>query len=162
MDLPLSSFAFLAPITAALILVRKKEGASAVRELLKRPFDHDRIRQKIWLVPNILIMPAVVAVSGAVMALLGLEAKGTSSSFLAIPVLFVVFFIAGIGEEVGWTGCSLDPLLARWSALTAATVLGSVWAMLHHIPWIQVHGVTWTVGYSCLRSRRGSSWSGST
>jgi len=29
-----------------------------------------------------------------------------------------------------------------------ATMLGLVWAMLHLVPWIQVHGVTWTVGYA--------------
>ena len=98
--------------------------------------------------PIIFFMPATAALSYVVMSFLGLPANGSYTSFLAIPVLVVAFFIGGICEEVGWTGYSIDPLQARWGALTGATVVGSVWATIHLIPWIEVHGVTWTAGYS--------------
>ncbi len=72
--------------------------------------------------PSIIgFMPAVVALSAVVMSLLGLAAKGSYTSFLAIPVLFVVFFVGAVCEEVGWTGYAIDPLQARWGALPAAT-----------------------------------------
>ena len=50
---------------------------------------------------------------------------------LAIPVLFVVFFLAAVGEEGDWMGYAVDPLQGRWSALRSSLVLGSVWAIWH-------------------------------
>jgi membrane protease YdiL (CAAX protease family) len=58
--------------------------------------------------------------------------------FLVIPLLFVLFFILAIGEEVGWTGYATDPLQDRWSALTASIILGLVTAIWHFVPLIQM------------------------
>ena len=60
------------------------------------------------------------------------------SLFLLIPLLFVVFFILAIGEEVGWTGYATDPLQDRWSALTTSIILGLVTALRHFVPLIQM------------------------
>jgi uncharacterized protein len=57
---------------------------------------------------------------------------------LLIPLLFVLFFIFAIGEEVGWTGYVTDPLQDRWSALTSSIVLGLVTAIWHSVPLIQM------------------------
>jgi len=56
--------------------------------------------------------------------------------FLTIPILFVVFFIAAVGEEAGWMGYAVNPMLDRWSALKSSLILGSVGALLHVVPFI--------------------------
>jgi len=68
---------------------------------------------------------------------------------LQIPLLFVVFFILAIAEEVGWTGYITDPLQERWSALTTAIILGLVTALWHFVPLIQMGRTpTWIAWWS--------------
>jgi membrane protease YdiL (CAAX protease family) len=55
------------------------------------------------------------------------------------PVLIAVFFIFGIGEELGWMGYAIDPLQNRYGALKASILLGLVWAVYHLIPDLQNH-----------------------
>lgn len=56
-----------------------------------------------------------------------------------LPVFFIVFFIGGIGEEIGWTGYVTDPLQERWNALKAGIILGIIWSVWHITPWLQAH-----------------------
>jgi membrane protease YdiL (CAAX protease family) len=44
-----------------------------------------------------------------------------------------------LGEELGWSGYAIDLLQARWGALGAGILLGSVWAVWHFVPLAQVH-----------------------
>lgn len=126
------------PLIAALILVYRKEGRGSVRRLLRRVFDQRRIRNKIWYVPIIFLMPLLYLLTYGVMALTGLPLSGAHTSFLVIPLLFVLFFILAIGEEVGWTGYVTDPMQERWSALTTAIILGVVTVIFHFVPLIQM------------------------
>jgi membrane protease YdiL (CAAX protease family) len=52
--------------------------------------------------------------------------------------LFALFFIAALGEELGWSGYVIDPLQDRFGALWAALILGVVWVVWHLIPLLQV------------------------
>jgi len=64
--------------------------------------------------------------------------------------MFVAFFIAALGEELGWTGYATEPLLRRWGTLTASLRLGVVWAAIHFIPLLQAHrSVAW-IAWWCL------------
>lgn len=103
LDLPWTALVFVTPVAAALLLVRGESGRNGVRELLTGAFDPQRIGPAAWYVPTLLLMPAVVVLSGALMTLLAVEPEGTYSSFLALPALFLVFFVAALCEEVGWT-----------------------------------------------------------
>ncbi len=88
--------------------------------------------QPIWFVVAILGYPllwlAALAVSGQTAAEL---AKITSP--LAVVSTFAVSFLAAIPEEVAWRGFALPRLQARFSALTAAFIVGLLWG-LWHIP----------------------------
>jgi uncharacterized protein len=54
------------------------------------------------------------------------------------------FFIAGLCEELGWSGYAIDPLQARWGALGAGLLMGLVWAAWHWVPLVQAHrSATW-------------------
>lgn len=63
-----------------------------------------------------------------------------------IPVLFIEYFIAAVGEEIGWSGYLIEPMLKQYSALKTGTILGSVWAIWHVVPYIQTHhSLVWVV-----------------
>jgi membrane protease YdiL (CAAX protease family) len=145
MNLPVSALQAFCPITAALILVYRKDALRGVRRLLKRVVDYKRIRPKIWYVPIILLLPSLYLLSYWAMRLMGLPLPAEPRiPFLLIPILFAGFFIAAAGEEAGWMGYTIDPLQERWSALTSAIVLGLVWGIFHIVPDIQAHhGLAW-------------------
>jgi membrane protease YdiL (CAAX protease family) len=110
--IPVSALGFVCPVTAAVILVWRESGAAGVRALLERSFDYRRIPSKLWYAPVLLLMPAVT-------------------------VLFLIFFIAALGEELGWSGYAIDPMQARYGALRAAILLGIVWAVWHIVAMVQ-------------------------
>ena len=74
----------------------------------------------------------------------------------AVLVFFPMVFLDGpFGEEIGWRGVLLPELLQRFSALTAALLVGVVW-YLWHVPLYLVSGRMTDLGahveflYSCL------------
>ncbi len=144
MNLPISSLMVCSPIIAAVILVRREEGSDGVKKLLKRAFDYKRIKGKIWYVPILFLMPAMVVLEYGLMKLMGVPLPDPQIPVLMLPVSFAVFFIAALVEEVGWQGYAIDPLQARWNALTASVILGIVWAVWHLVPFIQMNRTpTW-------------------
>jgi CAAX protease family protein len=139
------------PLLAALILVYREEGGGrGVRRLLSRVFDQWRIRKRIWYVPIIFLMPLLYLLTYVVMRLMGLPFPDEPYiPFLLIPLLFVLFFILAIGEEVGWTGYVTDPMQDRWNALPTGIILGLVTAIWHFVPLIQMDRTpTWIAWWS--------------
>ena len=53
--------------------------------------------------------------------------------------LFLVFLVAGMAEEVGFSGYATDPLQARWGPFVAAIIIGVVWAGWHVVALVQAH-----------------------
>lgn len=150
-NLPISALMFVCPISAAVILTYREQKSGGVKQLLARVFDYKRIKQKIWYVPAILLMPVIMVISYVVMRLLGVPLpKNPYIPFQAIPIFFLVFFIGAIGEEVGWSGYAIDPLQDRWSALQASLIVGSVWAIWHIVPYIQAHNAPAWIAWQCL------------
>jgi uncharacterized protein len=118
------------PLMSALILVYREEKFGGVRRLLKRVFDYKRIKPRIWYVPIVFLMPLLMLLIYGVMRLMGLPLPAkVHIPFLTIPILFVLFLLLAIGEEVGWMGYAVDPMQDRWSALTVSLILGSIWAV---------------------------------
>lgn len=137
-DWPISA-AVVTPLVAALVLVYRQDGRSGVRRLFARVFDYRRIQRKAWYVPIVFLMPLLALIAYVVMRLIGLPLRAEwSNPLLAVPLLFVVFFVLAIGEEPGWTGYALDPLLERHSALTTGLVLGLVSGLWHLVPLINM------------------------
>lgn len=136
---PASALAVVCPTIAASILTYRKNNGEGLKRLLKRSFDYDRIKIRLWYAPAVLLMPAVMALSYAVMRALGTPVP--SPRFAAIPALalFLVFFLSSAAEELGWSGYAIDPMQSRWGALQAAVLLGLVWAVWHFVPLAQAH-----------------------
>lgn len=135
--LPISALGFLCPVAAAAILVYREKGIAGVTGLLKRSFDFNRIKAKAWLVVAIAVQPGVMSLSSLVIRLSGTLIPAPQVSLLSALILLVVFFIAALGEELGWSGYITDPLQDRFGALLASLLLGSVWAVWHYIPLLQ-------------------------
>ena len=99
--------------------------------------------------PIFLLMPLLMALEYVVMKLTGMPIPDPQFPVLLLPVFFVLFFIGGIGEEIGWTGYATDPLQDHRTALKASLILGIVWAIWHMVPYIQGHNASiWLLGQS--------------
>jgi membrane protease YdiL (CAAX protease family) len=145
-NLPLSSLMTFNPMIVALILIHRESGMQGVKALLKRVFDFKRIRNRVWYLPIFLLMPLIMVVEYIVMILTGNPIPDPQVELLMAPVLFVAFFIAAVGEELGWQGYAFEPLQTRWNALGAALILGVVWALIHIVPDFQMnHTLTWII-----------------
>ncbi len=69
---------------------------------------------------------------------------------LATLAMFFAFFIAALGEELGWTGYAIDPMQERWNPLQASILLGVVWAVWHMIPFAQAGRSPSWIAWQCL------------
>jgi membrane protease YdiL (CAAX protease family) len=136
--LPLSAITVLCPLIASLILVAFERGFSAVTAHLRRALDFRVIRKKIWYAPILLLMPATAALAYVAMRVLDLPLPSPALSISLLPALFLLFFLSGMAEELGWSGYALDPLQNRWGALLASLIIGLVWAAWHIVPLLQV------------------------
>ena len=147
--IPVSALGLVCMVGAASILVYRENGLTGVRALLERSFDFNRVTAKIWYLPTILLMPCVMVSSYVVMRLMGVELPAPQVSFVATLILCVVFFIAALGEELGWSGYAIDGLQDRFGALGGALLLGVVWVVWHLIPLLSVQrSLTWIAWWS--------------
>lgn len=135
--LPVSALAAFNPMIAAFIVTYVQSGSDGVKELFRKVFDYRKIKNKIWYLPALLLTPLISLLAYAIMRWKGMSLPDPEIPILMVPVFFVVFFIFGIGEELGWMGYAIDPLQKRWGALNASLLLGFVWAIYHLIPDLQ-------------------------
>ncbi len=146
------------PLIAASILAYREAGFAAVKSLLKRTFDYGRITQKKWYIPILLLLPFLYLLTYWVMRRIGLPLPDAWELPPWTPLLFAAFFIAAAGEELGYMGYAIDPMQARWSALTASLIMGILWALWHYPSMIQIGqspglmawGTLATVGFRVL------------
>jgi CAAX protease family protein len=147
--LPLSALGAFAPGLAAIILSYRSDGLAGLLQLLKRSFDFKRIENKYWLLLILFINPAIAVCAYGVLRALSQPLPIPILVPLAILAMFLSFFIAALGEELGWTAYATEPLQERWGTLNAGLLLGVVWAVVHFIPLMQVHrSVEWIAWWS--------------
>jgi len=146
-NLPVGALVLFSPMFAALILVYGENRLDGVKQLLKRSFDFKRIKSKTWYIPIFFLMPSIIVLEYGLMKLIGVPIPNFQFPVLMVPVFFVIFFVGGIGEELGWTGYATDPIQDRWNALETGVILGIVWTVWHIIPWLQAHNTPiWVAG----------------
>jgi uncharacterized protein len=148
--LPISAFAVLCPVGAAVILVHREGGAAGVSALFKRCFDYRRIRAIGWLVPVLFLDPVIKLVSFFVIRLQGVPIPLPQISVVQTLALFGVFFIGAQCEELGWSGYAIDPLQDRYGALRGSLLLGLVWVVYHYIPLLEAHRSWLFIGWWSL------------
>jgi membrane protease YdiL (CAAX protease family) len=133
------------PFLAALAVLGLTEGRVGVVGLLRR-----MVRWRVgvgWYAVALLLPAAVAGLAATVNVVLGAEAPSAAALgrwtgiFGTLAFLLVVPGAGGAWEEPGWRGYAVPRLQSRWSALTAALVLGVLVAGWH-LPLIvagQVH-----------------------
>jgi uncharacterized protein len=142
--LPVAALGAFCPMLAALILVYRQDKRTGVVALLKRSFDFQRIKNKWWYAPLLLIMPLVMVLSFWVQRLMGEPVPNPQIVVVQALALCVACFVGGLGEELGWSGYAIEPMQVRWGALKASLLLGLFWAVYHYIALIQAHrSVEW-------------------
>jgi len=124
-------FAPFGPFVAALWLTGQHSGREEVRRLLKRGWSLDF--DKRWLLPTLLLMPAVGLITVVVMALLQLPIQWEFAPPwpALVPTFFMILLLNALPEEYGWRGYVLGPMLDRSSALVASLILGLLWGLWH-------------------------------
>ena len=138
-NLPVTDIgATFVPLIAASILVYQEEKFDGVKRLLSKTFDYKRIEQKIWYLPIIFLMPVLYIFTYGIMRLIGLPVPVKWDIPLLTPLIFLAFFIAAAGEELGYMGYIIDPMQNRWTALTTSLIVGSIWALWHFPSMIQL------------------------
>jgi membrane protease YdiL (CAAX protease family) len=148
--LPVSSLMAFCPLIAASILVYRKDKTAGVTELFKRSFDYRRIRARVWYIPTILLMPGIAVLAYGLMRLVRLSLPVPQFPGVAALVMFLVFFIAALGEEVGWLGYAIDPMQDQLNALQASILMGVVCATWHIVPFAQAGRSPGWIAWQCL------------
>ena len=121
----------LTPIASASILTFRKYGWDGVKKLLGRILDFRRIAEKKWYATILLLVPLIFLLSLGVMVLTGASIPVGLTPAVALPAVFLFFFVLAAGEEVGWMGYAFEPMQARGGALKASLALGVIWAVWH-------------------------------
>lgn len=123
--------AVLSPICSALILTYRQDGWVAVKKLLKRIFDFKRVKNKIWYIPTLLLMPLLFLLVWGVSNLLGLELNVAPFPLIAVPILLIMYFFTAFTENTGWMGFAFEPMREKLGITKAALLLGLIWGCWH-------------------------------
>jgi uncharacterized protein len=148
-SLPSSALMAFAPLLAGVILTVRSSGIGGVFASVKRALNVSRLGRFGWYLIAFLMMPLV-----GVLEFVALRLKGHAVPLPQIVpnealLLFVAFFIAAIGEETGWQGYAYPALRSRLGALSTALLIGTIWALWHVIPFLQLgRSAQWIVWHS--------------
>ena len=104
----------------------------------------------------LLFNPAVAIMAFVVLRVMGIAVPTPPPLTLAVVAMSVSFFIAALGEEIGWTGYATEPILRRLGIVQTGVLLGLVWAVFHFILLAQVDRslewiAWWSLGTLSLR-----------
>lgn len=147
--LPVSGLMAVVPTVAALVLVYRQGGTRATIVLMKRVVAFGASASTRWYLIALLFMPAMRTIEFGVLRLTGTAVPFPHFTLGATLFYSAVFFVAAIGEELGWQGYAYPALRSRHSATASALILGVIWALWHVIPFIEVgRSVTWIVWHS--------------
>lgn len=132
-NLPITDVgATFVPLIAAVILIYREEKFDGVKRLLGRTLDYRRIKSKAWYIPTIFLMPLLDFLTYFIMRGIGLPIPVTWHIPATAPLIFLAFFFAAAGEELGYTGYAIDPMQDRWGALKACIIMGVIHAIWHY------------------------------
>lgn len=148
--LPLGALMALVPMIAALGLIFRQSGGAAAGSLFKSAFDVTRLPNAWWVLLSLSIMPVAFALTGGTIWLFGTTLPALHLLPLsAILVVFALFFLGAIAEEISWQGHAYHRLNQRHSALTSALMVGVVRAPWHVIPFaLMGRSATWIIWHS--------------
>ena len=119
---------------AGIIVTALEDGVSGLKLMLKRLLIW-RVRIGYWLFGLFFIIPAVILGSLLNPIFNGepFSFNDLQSAFLVLPMFFTFVVVAGVGQELGWTGFLAPRLQARFNALTSC-LIRAILVGLWHLP----------------------------
>lgn len=136
---PVGGLPFGLPISFLMISV---PFVLAIREKPISYFINELRPMKLWaLIFSICAMPLAVYLASD---------KVFSLNILDFIVMFILYFIGSIFEEVAWTSILTKPFSDRYGMFGAGIIIGFVWAIWHVIPWSFQHPPLWIAGMILL------------
>lgn len=92
----------------------------------------------------VLIVPTIYLATYVLMRIAGRPIPEADLSITSVLALLAIFLVTGLFEEIGWTGYALDPMRDRFGALSAALMIGMIWALFHIVADLQAgHDLSW-------------------
>lgn len=140
------------PLLAAMSCTMSRNGHRPAWPLLKKAVDVKKIKNSKWLIAAITAPPIIF------MCIYGLQHAARvpmpefSIAWHTLPVLFFLFLIGAVGEEIGWMGYAYEPLEQRFGAWNTAALLGVAWAVWHIIPYMQIPQSGRWIFWQCLNT----------
>ena len=138
---PASAMMFAAPAIAAVFMLLGPGSKLSIWAWFRGHFSAPREKTPGWIFVAVLIPVVVLLITYTCAQFFGSstpsppEPAGIPAQF---ALLFLLFFVPALLEELGWTGYAFPRLHQRYSALLSSLVLGSVWAVWHWIPLLQI------------------------
>ena len=136
--LPASALMAIVPMIAASTLIFHRRGAGGLSTWCREMLRSSRRGLPVWYLTACLFIPVVSILEFAVLRLSGSALPVPQIGFGEALFLFAAFFVGAVGEEVGWQGYAYPALRQRRRVLASALVLGSVWALWHVVPFVQL------------------------
>ncbi|MEP6763343.1 MAG: type II CAAX endopeptidase family protein [Gemmatimonadaceae bacterium] len=130
--------AVLTPTIAAMILRYRESGAAGVMALLRRMFDFRSVRRRGWLLIAVVLFPLLYIITYVVMRMLSMPVPHAWHPSPTLGMVFLFFFVGAAAEELGYTAYETDALQSRMGALSAALVIGPIWALWHFPSMMQI------------------------
>ena len=149
-NLPTAALMTFNPALAAAILTVRDDGARGLRALIARALDARRMTRAIWWLPIFGLMPLVMIVNWLWVVGAGRAPEVVWPPWSLVPVLFGMFLIVDLGEELGWQGYAYDPLARRFGALATALGMGAFWALIHVVPLLEAGRAPDWIFWHCL------------
>jgi hypothetical protein len=144
--LPASALMFLVPAAGAGLAVARFGGPGSVRWLARRVVDPGSLRTPAPWVLVASTMPLLV-VGATLLSGDGGNRGADREPLAALPVLAAVFLVTAAAEEAGWTAIATDVMRDQVGSVRVGLVLGSLWAVLHAVPYAQAgHPPSWVAG----------------
>jgi membrane protease YdiL (CAAX protease family) len=125
-----------APAWVAILMVFFTYNKEKRRDYFRRCFSFKQIKLPYWAF-IVLVFPVIFVIVILLDTLMGGALPGMTNlnayiaAPLTIPLALLMSFLSGPGEEFGWRGYSLDPLIKRHGVLCGSVILGFIWSMWH-------------------------------
>lgn len=147
--LPVSALMAVVPALAAMILTAGTGGWVRMWELAARIGDCQRASPASLLLAA-LVMPMLTLCAWAWMRRDGVAMPDQMLSPLALAGLFIVFWFAAIGEELGWSGYLVKPAIQCVGFMGAGLAIGITTALWHLVPLLQASRDLGWIGWWAL------------
>ena len=133
--------AALSTSIAGIIMTALEDGRAGLKLMLSRLLVW-RVGIGYWFFAFLFLIPAILLGSMANPLFNGdpLSLSSMQPAFAIVPMFIAFFIIAGLGEELGWTGFLTPRLQARYNALTSC-LIRAILMGLWHLPLLLYSGL---------------------